>query len=42
VVVSHLSPQSAGRERQRVYLGYLFVEPRRHAAGLADLTDPGR
>jgi diadenosine tetraphosphate (Ap4A) HIT family hydrolase len=23
-----------------VYLGYLFVEPRRHAAGLADLTEP--
>ena len=40
VVVSHLSPQSPGREGQPVYLGYLFVEPRRHAAGLADLTEP--
>ncbi len=40
VVVSHLSPQSPGREGRPVYLGYLFVEPRRHAAGLADLTEP--
>jgi histidine triad (HIT) family protein len=40
VVVSHLSPQSPGRDGQPVYLGYLFVEPRRHAAGLADLTEP--
>jgi diadenosine tetraphosphate (Ap4A) HIT family hydrolase len=40
VVVSHLSPQSPGHEGQPVYLGYLFVEPRRHAAGLADLTEP--
>ncbi len=39
VVVSHLSPESPGRHGQPVYLGYLFVEPRRHAAGLADLTD---
>ena len=40
VLVSHLSPQSPGRKGQPVYLGYLFVEPRRHAAGLADLTEP--
>lgn len=40
VVVSHLSPLSPGRGGQPVYLGYLFVEPRRHAPGLADLTDP--
>jgi histidine triad (HIT) family protein len=40
VVVSHLSPQSSGRGEQPVYLGHLFVEPRRHAAGLADLTEP--
>ena len=40
MIVSHLSPQSPGREGQPVYLGYLFVEPRRHAAGLADLTEP--
>ena len=40
VVVSHLSPHSTGRNEQPVYLGYLFVEPRRHAAGLADLTEP--
>src|SRR4051812_10428647 len=32
-VVSHLQ---AGDEP--VYLGYLFVEPRRHVAGLGDLT----
>jgi histidine triad (HIT) family protein len=36
VMVSHLTPGSSGRP---VYLGHLFVEPRRHAPGLADLTD---
>jgi histidine triad (HIT) family protein len=40
VVVSHLSPQSPGRDGDPVYLGHLFVEPRRHAAGLTDLTEP--
>jgi ATP adenylyltransferase len=35
VVVSHLAPGADGR----VYLGYLFVESRRHAAYLDDLTD---
>ena len=40
VVVSHLSPQAPGRAGNPVYLGHLFVEPRRHAAGLADLTEP--
>jgi diadenosine tetraphosphate (Ap4A) HIT family hydrolase len=32
-VVSHLVP-----EGEPVYLGYLFVEPRRHVAGLGELT----
>ena len=40
VVVSHLPPQAPGGEGQAVYLGHLFVEPRRHAPGLADLTEP--
>ena len=39
VVVSHLSPDAPGRAGQPVYLGHLFVEPRRHAPGLAELTD---
>ncbi|QDQ15510.1 HIT family protein [Streptomyces spectabilis] len=41
VVVSHLSPpppDGPGRSGV-VYLGHLLVEPRRHAAGLADLTN---
>ncbi|MFD7712561.1 HIT family protein [Streptomyces sp. NPDC059786] len=38
VVVSHLSPRAPGQPEE-VYLGHLLVEPRRHAAGLADLTD---
>ncbi|MFD9869689.1 HIT family protein [Streptomyces niveus] len=38
VVVSHLSPRAPGQSDE-VYLGHLLVEPRRHAAGLADLTD---
>lgn len=39
VVVSHLSPDAPGHAGRPVYLGYLFVEPRRHASGLPDLTD---
>jgi histidine triad (HIT) family protein len=38
-VVSHLSPVAPGRSGDPVYLGHLLVEPRRHAPGLADLTD---
>jgi histidine triad (HIT) family protein len=38
-VVSHLSPDAPGRSGGPVYLGHLLVEPRRHAPGLADLTD---
>jgi len=38
VVVSHLSPAAPGRPGGPVYLGHLFVEPRRHVPGLADLT----
>ena len=40
VIVSHLTPLAPGRDGGPVYLGHLFVEPRRHAPGLADLTDP--
>ena len=29
-----------GPDGAAAYLGYLFIEPSRHAAGLADLTDP--
>jgi histidine triad (HIT) family protein len=39
VIVSHLAPDAPGRSGRPVYLGHLFVEPRRHAPGLADLTD---
>jgi histidine triad (HIT) family protein len=39
VVVSHLAPRAPGQDVRAVYLGHLFVEPRRHAPGLADLTD---
>jgi histidine triad (HIT) family protein len=39
VVVSHAAPWPAGASNRPTYLGYLFVEPRRHAPGLADLTD---
>jgi histidine triad (HIT) family protein len=35
VYASHKAPPSDGR----AYLGWCFVEPRRHAPGLADLTD---
>jgi len=37
-VVSHLAPAAPGRPGGPVYLGHLFVEPRRHVPGLADLT----
>ncbi len=36
VLVSH---PPVGPSGSPIYLGYLFVEPRRHAPGLADLTD---
>lgn len=40
VVVSHIvTPDVLGRDGTTAYLGHLFVEPRRHAPGLADLTD---
>src|SRR5690242_8597611 len=35
VVVEHLEPQG---DDETAYLGYLFVETRRHVAGLGDLT----
>jgi diadenosine tetraphosphate (Ap4A) HIT family hydrolase len=35
VYASHQAPSLDGR----AYLGYCFVEPRRHVPGLADLTD---
>ena len=38
VMVSHLTPYLPGRPVKPVYLGHLFVEPHRHAPGLADLT----
>ncbi len=38
VVVTHVLPDAPGRSGP-VYLGHLVVEPRRHAPGLADLTD---
>ena len=40
VLVSHIvTPDALGREGSTAYLGHLFVEPRRHAPGLADLSD---
>jgi histidine triad (HIT) family protein len=39
VIVSHLTPAAPGRSGRPAYLGHLLVEPRRHAPGLADLTD---
>jgi histidine triad (HIT) family protein len=40
VLVSHIvAPEALGHEAAAGYLGHLFVEPRRHAPGLADLTD---
>jgi histidine triad (HIT) family protein len=39
-VVSHLPvPGALGQEGTTSYLGHLFVEPRRHAPGLGDLTE---
>jgi histidine triad (HIT) family protein len=39
-LVSHIvTPDVLGRDGTTAYLGHLFVEPKRHAAGLADLTD---
>ncbi len=38
VVVTHVVPGAPGSSGP-VYLGHLVVEPRRHAPGLADLTD---
>jgi len=40
VLVSHIvTPDVLGRDGTTAYLGHLFVEPRRHAPGLADLTE---
>ena len=40
VLVSHVvTPDVLGRVGTTAYLGHLLVEPRRHAPGLADLTD---
>lgn len=40
VLVSHVvTPEVLGRDGTTAYLGHLFVEPLRHAPGLADLTD---
>jgi histidine triad (HIT) family protein len=39
-LVSHIvTPDVLGQDGSTAYLGHLFVEPRRHAPGLADLTD---
>lgn len=37
MVLAHVLPDAPGTNG-RVYLGHLIVEPRRHVAGLADLT----
>ena len=40
VLVSHIAtPDTLGGDATATYLGHLLVEPRRHAPGLADLTD---
>lgn len=40
IIVSHIvTPAALGRKGTTAYLGHLFVEPRRHAPGLADLSD---
>jgi histidine triad (HIT) family protein len=40
MLVSHIvTPDALGRDGATAYLGHLFVEPRRHAPDLADLTD---
>ena len=38
VLVTHLPLQTPAGAADRVYLGYLFVEPRRHVAELGDLS----
>jgi histidine triad (HIT) family protein len=38
-LVTHVDPDAPGKDGEPVYLGHLVVEPRRHAPGLADLTD---
>jgi diadenosine tetraphosphate (Ap4A) HIT family hydrolase len=38
VVVSHLPLVTPAGAAETVYLGYLFVEPRRHVSELGDLT----
>jgi hypothetical protein len=39
-LVTHITtPDALGREGTSSYLGHMFVEPRRHAPGLAGLTD---
>jgi histidine triad (HIT) family protein len=38
VVVSHLPLVTPSGEEERVYLGYLFVEPRRHVREIGDLS----
>ena len=38
IIVSQIvTPEAMGRQGTAAYLGHLFVEPLRHAAGLADL-----
>jgi histidine triad (HIT) family protein len=37
-VVTHLQLTTPGGTAESAYLGYLFVEPRRHVSGWADLT----
>lgn len=37
-VVTHLPLQTPAGTEDQVYLGYLFVEPRRHVSQLGDLT----
>jgi diadenosine tetraphosphate (Ap4A) HIT family hydrolase len=38
MVLTHVLPDAPGTDGKPVYLGHLVVEPRRHVAGLADLT----
>jgi len=40
IMVSHIVTSDVmGRDGTTAYLGHLFVEPKRHAPGFADLTD---
>jgi len=40
VMLSHVvTPDVLGRAGTKAYLGHLIAEPRRHAPGMADLTD---